>query len=246
MRAPVICTDGTVMKRYCTLPCQPPFGSLPEESKLAVRVSGGSTRCTWRGCGGTTSRLTSNGNFHSATNCSGKLFVQRAGYSPCHCERSALAVNATFCPLLPAANTYTDPGDTSAPRVTAAETSYIPISRLAGYSAEVVSRSCTSHATSNSTTLNHISRMSLHIVIPLLSPPDPRDPPSRAGLVKALSYPDATPRRLRAGRKDPDLLLASCCGPLRRPEGDPGAHRFLLYRRRGTPKLLRNLTCRSP
>src|SRR5256885_6869436 len=34
MCAAVICALGTVTKRYCTLPTQPPLGGLPEESKL--------------------------------------------------------------------------------------------------------------------------------------------------------------------------------------------------------------------
>src|SRR5215469_8996688 len=108
MCAPVIRTVGRVTKRYCTPPTQPPFGALPEESKLAVRVSGGSMRRTCRGCGGTTLRLTSRGSFHSTTNCSGKLLLQRIGNSPCHCEPSPLGLNSTFCALL-IAMTYTEP-----------------------------------------------------------------------------------------------------------------------------------------
>src|SRR5215831_4000411 len=181
--AAVICTAGTVTKRYCTLPCQPPFGALPEESMLAERVSGGSMRRTSRGCGGTTLRLTSNGSFHSATNCSGKPLLQRTEYSPCHCEPSAFGLSATLC-APPVANTYTDPGVTSASRVTATDTSYIPTSWFAGYSVGVVSRSCTSHATSNSPTPHHIGRMTL-----------PMGPQRRGDC---------------AGRNYPDLLLAAC------------------------------------
>ncbi len=47
-----------------------------------------------------------------------------------------------------------------------------------------------------------------------------------------------------AGRKSPDLLLAPCPGALRGSEGDPRAHRLLLYRSRGTPKLPGDLTRR--
>ena len=39
MCAAVICALGTVTKRYCTLPTQPPLGSLPEASKLFQEVA---------------------------------------------------------------------------------------------------------------------------------------------------------------------------------------------------------------
>src|SRR5262249_4066179 len=81
--APVICTVGTVTKRYCTLPCQPPFEALPEESKLAVRVSGSSMRRTSRGrCRarrGLTLGLPCRGSFHATPTCRGNLLLQRTG-----------------------------------------------------------------------------------------------------------------------------------------------------------------------
>src|SRR5215469_3992315 len=198
MCAPAIRTVGTVTKRYCTTPCQPPLGAWPEVSKLAVRVSGGSMRRTCRGCGGTTLRLRSNGSFHSTTNCSGKLLLQRTGYSPCHREPSLLGLNETFCRSL-TPMTYTEPGVTSASRVTETESSYMPISWLAGNSAGVVSRTCTSQATSKSATLNHVSRVSLRIVIPHSSPDSPpgigvlseeRASGPRDPLTLALRYPE--------------------------------------------------------
>jgi len=60
----------------------------------------------------------------------------------------------------------------------------------------------------------------------------------------ARCYASKTPREPLAGRR-PGLLLASRSGPLRRTEGDPGAHGLLLYRSRGTPKLPSDLTCRG-
>src|SRR5437588_2675753 len=50
--AAVICALGTVTKRYCTLPTQPPLGGLPEESKLAEQLSDGSSSLISRGCTG--------------------------------------------------------------------------------------------------------------------------------------------------------------------------------------------------
>src|SRR4029077_1626099 len=52
IRAAVICALGTVTKRYCTLPTQPPLGALPAESKLAEQAAAGSPRLICRGCRG--------------------------------------------------------------------------------------------------------------------------------------------------------------------------------------------------
>ena len=50
---------------------------------------------------------------------------------------------------------------------------------------------------------------------------------------------------LLRGTSRSDLLLASRSGPLGRTERDPRTHGLLLYRCRGTPKLLGDLTCRG-